>query len=407
MDTGSVTSLASATVTAYDTLTIRSAALVCRQRLVVCAKTPVLTEKHWAQNRLADFNLWDAGVGASVYDPNSLDLRLGHDRSARKLVIGTLSALSAWLQKCIEIAKASSTETGTLDDVSDSDGLSSQASDSYEREDTAELPISLGEAKDSIADLLDVLIDLGMVIRQAGASSRFRKADRTFELRMRRPDEAYSILAEHLRFVLSLSAIPRQTTTPGHDSPPTRHSYSERVVPHHWTVANTLQFEQQVLLDTNMKRFNRFVFAMERGEKLDFRREQENASTNLHAPNKFTQRQTGQPFKTQGSILETQSEIVESKKTDRSPGSVTNTNQVSEFPPGQELEPTAMRIRMGAQPTAIARQSDYPAAPKLKNDTKAVSCPYCLLTLSTNSIAEGQWRSAVSKMSVEKHTKEL
>lgn len=57
----------------------------------------------WAENRLFDFNLWAAGVGASAKLTASLDYRLASQPEGRIVVMGFLSALLAALEECKEL----------------------------------------------------------------------------------------------------------------------------------------------------------------------------------------------------------------------------------------------------------------------------------------------------------------
>lgn len=52
---------------------IYNAAALCRLSLEDCLTVESLREHGWAENRLADFNLWAAGVGASAPTQASLD----------------------------------------------------------------------------------------------------------------------------------------------------------------------------------------------------------------------------------------------------------------------------------------------------------------------------------------------
>ena len=61
----------------------------------------------WAENRLADFNLWAAGVGASAKLKASLDERLAHETSTRGIVTNLLVLLQSIIHECYEIGKPS------------------------------------------------------------------------------------------------------------------------------------------------------------------------------------------------------------------------------------------------------------------------------------------------------------
>lgn len=57
-------------------------------------------QDEWAENLLADFNLWSAGAGASANDRASLDHRLAPEPDVRAVVINLLSMLNAVVKRC-------------------------------------------------------------------------------------------------------------------------------------------------------------------------------------------------------------------------------------------------------------------------------------------------------------------
>ncbi|KAI4657230.1 uncharacterized protein J4E79_007847 [Alternaria viburni] len=245
--------------TVYDTATIRAVTQECQQEFRTCAEVPALTEKHWAENRLADFNLWGAWVGASAEEPNSLELHLYHDSEAQKVVISTLSILIAWLRKCKEVAETQRTGSQPPAAASDSNAIPTRTNTS----DGHETPIGLQEAKKSVGDILAALIDLGIAIGHdvGGVPSRFTAADRALEEQA--DGSLYLELTEHLKFVLSSAKIPRIATR-SNEALMRRTSYQELAVPKSWAVVGDVSHEQLILLKANIKRHNRFVYAQKR-----------------------------------------------------------------------------------------------------------------------------------------------
>ena len=63
--------------------------LRCRKSFETCLTASSAADKEWLINRLADFDLWAAGIGAAVDHSGSLDHRL-KDRSDLAEVISTL-----------------------------------------------------------------------------------------------------------------------------------------------------------------------------------------------------------------------------------------------------------------------------------------------------------------------------
>lgn len=77
----------------------------CRTSFRRCLASKELMVDEWAENRLADFNLWAAGLGASAKPEVSLDTRLINDPGARDVVIGLLLTLKAYIEQCERLGK--------------------------------------------------------------------------------------------------------------------------------------------------------------------------------------------------------------------------------------------------------------------------------------------------------------
>ncbi len=55
----------------------------------------------WAENRMADFNLWAAGAGALTTGKASLDHRLKTDPQTHRIVTNLVLILEALVEDCI------------------------------------------------------------------------------------------------------------------------------------------------------------------------------------------------------------------------------------------------------------------------------------------------------------------
>lgn len=77
----------------------------CRKSLEGCCEVDSLMGGHWAENRLADFNLWSAGVGASASRQASLDRRLRFHRDTKFVFLGLLSTLWEWTERYKELGR--------------------------------------------------------------------------------------------------------------------------------------------------------------------------------------------------------------------------------------------------------------------------------------------------------------
>ncbi|KAK4444752.1 hypothetical protein QBC34DRAFT_334438, partial [Podospora aff. communis PSN243] len=191
---------------------IFDATVSCRKSLVECQSIKPLKDHGWAENRLADFDLWAAGVGASAKQRASLDWRLYFQPQARIVVTNLLVTLREFIQQC----RVLGCDDGTTDEqtttdqhdswVEDVPGFSPAAVAGHCAGDKSRAPLSDGESDDSCSssssrsasdngiqttallelmrhteDLLDQLIRLGLAIRRSGTNARLRKADSTFD----------------------------------------------------------------------------------------------------------------------------------------------------------------------------------------------------------------------------------
>lgn len=84
---------------------IFEAAAACRRSLLKCQRVERLMKDEWAENRLADFNLWDSGIGASARNRASLDARLMMRKDAQKIVGNLVQVLTAVVEECIARGK--------------------------------------------------------------------------------------------------------------------------------------------------------------------------------------------------------------------------------------------------------------------------------------------------------------
>lgn len=82
--------------------TILEAATTCRFAFRTATTVPRLMQQEWAENRLADFNLWSAGAGAYTIGKASLDHRLRANPEAHIIIINLLLMLKILIDKCID-----------------------------------------------------------------------------------------------------------------------------------------------------------------------------------------------------------------------------------------------------------------------------------------------------------------
>jgi hypothetical protein len=74
--------------------------------------TPRLMHQEWAENRLADFNLWASSAGTYATGKASLDYRLREN-----VDVNLLSMLRILVQKCISQGKVRAFKVSSLADA--------------------------------------------------------------------------------------------------------------------------------------------------------------------------------------------------------------------------------------------------------------------------------------------------
>lgn len=79
---------------------ISEVAKQCRARFEECLHLQPLVQYEWAENRLADFNLWAASIGAFAGERASVDDRLALQLDTKNFVISILSLLQGCIEKC-------------------------------------------------------------------------------------------------------------------------------------------------------------------------------------------------------------------------------------------------------------------------------------------------------------------
>jgi hypothetical protein len=72
---------------------------------VECKKVEGLMKNEWAENRLADFNLWASGIGASARNRASLDARLALRQDARDVIANLLRLLNTVVEECMVLGR--------------------------------------------------------------------------------------------------------------------------------------------------------------------------------------------------------------------------------------------------------------------------------------------------------------
>ncbi|RSL53220.1 hypothetical protein CEP54_010490 [Fusarium duplospermum] len=253
-----------------------------------CKSVEVQRVRDWAENRILDFNLWAAGIGALSTSRSSLDKRIASQPAVRSVVLGLLSALKTLTQHCLDLGSGPTSNSSPYfvqdGDEPDLDGSSSEQSDTFapwsdnsDSEETGQKPCKslLEQAMAETDSVLSQLIRVGKVIRAAGTVSRLRRADGNFSFEdyQHLEDEGYKqspkVDIEDLR------ALKAHLMTVLFAQPPENVTGLRLVARNPWsfeTDFNNLQDHHRSTIEqlcfANLLRRNRFNYAKRHAEKL-------------------------------------------------------------------------------------------------------------------------------------------
>ncbi|KAJ4169096.1 hypothetical protein NW754_011028 [Fusarium falciforme] len=386
-----------------------------RRTLERCKSVEVQMVQDWAENRMLDFNLWAAGIGASSTSQSSLDKRLASQPAVRSVVLGLLSALKTLAQDCLDLGSGStSSATPYLaqdGDEKDLDDSSSEQSDTFapwsdnsDSEETDGQPhVSLLEqAMGDTDSVLGQLIRIGKVIRAAGTVSRLRRADENFSIEDYRhlEDEGYKqspkvdiedlrALKAHLMTLLFVK--PSKTgAEPGSGA---RGPWGFETDLGNLQEAHRSTIEQ--LCFANLLRRNRFNYAKRHAEKLA-------ASAEIHGPDNT---KTSAEGTAQGENAMGPTEQVPSPE--QAPN-VASTNLLlpdlrqqglmSETTPSEGTVDTRALKKAANSQVALSRKSvsldksGWPHPPGLAKSRASFRCPCCHQALPSEESKQLLWR---------------
>ncbi|QKX62441.1 uncharacterized protein TRUGW13939_09602 [Talaromyces rugulosus] len=306
--------------------TIFNSAIACREIFRTATKFSRLMRQEWAENRLADFNLWTAGSGASTTGKTSLDHRLQANQETHIIIVNLLCMLRILIEKCIK--EASATEENASE-------LSSG---------------ELSRIKD-VEDSLNQLSRLTVAIRKAGVRSRLQKAESSFN-----PENSQiSSLRRHLELLLLIH--------------PEKHGSSESS--RNQLDAARLTPIQSRLIDANLKRRNRFLYAQRHAQKLEINSKKQDDRPS--APVVVVKSQ--QP---QQEIILTENPRAQSTTT------ATVVDEQILIPPKAASTTTVVSV--------TSSRISYPKPPPIHDDQIIFTCPCCCQSLPTTVARGSHWK---------------
>ncbi|KAJ5398855.1 hypothetical protein N7465_009344, partial [Penicillium sp. CMV-2018d] len=354
---------------------IKNAAQQCLEGFTQCLEVPALKENEWAENRLADMNLWISGTGACARGRASLDSRLVSRPEACDVIANLLRLLNTVIGECrtqSPIQESSSTHYDEEDSAhskqegqgrafspwSDDSSSNSQSEDACDTKITHANP--LRESMYNIESMQDQLARIAVAIRRSGMRSRLQKADQRFEA------AEHEELEGHLVGMLltQLKCCPQERDP------------------------SKLNEVQLRLVRCNLKRRNRFLYAQQHSKGLDagpIRRENRTA-----APKKveLTQEEMAKR-KADSKALNDGSKHANSTIVTGTSASKLSDN--FNLPEPDHAAPTASSI---ISTTAI--DLDYPRPPRFKDDAHLFRCPCCCEALPVEMANKNRWRKHIA-----------
>lgn len=337
----------------------------CLNHFSDCLGIESLMVDEWAENRMADFNIWIFSMGATARGRASLDSRLASRPGTRNVIIELLHLLDALICQCKGFDQDAATpDSASLhsDDEDFAEVYSSLGqdlprsfspwSDASDTEDEQASPELIGQHNPllgkmrHIETLLDQLARISVAIRRSGNILRLQKAD----LRLN-PDE-HQELRDHLILIL--------LHRPGH--------------------INELTEVQKRLVDANIRRRNRFMYAQTHAEHLGMARD----------------RPQSHHTTVSRSIIAGNSEDAAQRKSEirpstRSEAETTTTATAIDNP--SILDVTRFRVP-GATTvmSSTAVKIKYPHPPRIKKDAKLFKCPCCCQALPAELAETDKWK---------------
>ncbi|KAJ9151784.1 putative transcription factor Zn, C2H2 protein [Pleurostoma richardsiae] len=361
---------------------IFEAAKACQGGLTACVKVPVLMEEEWAENRLADFNLWANGVGALATGRASLDSRLGFKPEVQRVVTNLLYLLKDIVDECYKIGIGLTDDKTTDLRRTEQAERGRSASPCLDEQERSFSPWSDGSSTDTDMSLesfptdnrlsqvmtqtrviLNNLGRIGVAIRQSGTRARLQRADYLFN-----PEE-HAELRDHLTVVLLFR--------PG--------TWREQLQ------SRKLTEVQDRLITCNLKRRNRFIYAQTHAKGLtttsflSVNAKRDNSGSQAKASQKTTS-DVGKPDISATQEAKRQSSDQAKKQTAKTETAASALSEAFALPDISVSQAATTQV------SATATKMNYPRPPPTKAETDFFKCPCCCQTLPIMISQGNRWR---------------
>ncbi|KAL7893700.1 hypothetical protein HDV64DRAFT_262102 [Trichoderma sp. TUCIM 5745] len=367
--------------------TISQASADCLQSFTDCLAVESLGKDEWAENRLADFNLWVSGTGASAQKRASLDSRLALEPQAREVILTLLNHLAEAVNRCKALALSEITDEQPVAGAQTGRSSPVWSDESTDEELEVELRLlasrsPLGKQMKAVELMLDQLARIALAVRRSGRRSRLQKADQQFK------PEDHSDLQTHL--VTILLAHPESSGGPFH-----LFDLNNPSILKEQTDPARLSEIQQRLVRCNLKRRNRFLYAQRHAEKLGSGILQNQSHIQPIEATETPPDASKEPVKVVVTsvplpIQEKQPDRGESAPVDPTVRTGTSASAVSNALALQQMHKSAPAASTVMSTTV--RSLKYPHPPKVGEDVLIFKCPCCCQALPRVFLEGQKWK---------------
>ncbi|KAH8699354.1 hypothetical protein GQ44DRAFT_832153 [Phaeosphaeriaceae sp. PMI808] len=403
------------------TSSIADATISCRQSLTKCLDVKSLKDD-WAEDRLADFKLWDAGVGASSNRKSSLEERLASKPHVRNVVLNLLMVIKITIDQCGELGRKVDQHTKAIPEALYEQPKEDAEGPSLSVADQAGVDIhsaNLLEAVQTADTLLNDLARLGAVIRKAAIKSHIEKADGEF----RDSSADLQALKKHLTRIVLFRPQHLEERRAIFWQGPGINFFEMSTPEQHACLSNfglgagktlgagEMTEVQQRLMTANLRRNHRFRYSQRHALKLEQGQVQPARSTVpdlAHISGATTETKSnanvaGGPspqFTTTTSLTPTGSPENVSTETKEQRGSYLSDTTASAINTESMDAPEASVApsqQSGTDASAVTSRikTQYPQPPRLKERAITFKCPCCCTPLERKVHGTRRWRKHI------------
>ncbi|KAH7131289.1 hypothetical protein EDB81DRAFT_728454 [Dactylonectria macrodidyma] len=392
----------------------------CASTFTYLADQSGISDHDWLEDRAADFAWWSHGLKAQKTGRSSLDFRLRNRPDIQKIISGLLhsllSALEEYPRSCGDAQKASGNDPTA--DRNETDDESSESDGSSTHSPWSELSIEgpEGKAKTSspatplsedsgprffIKTNLSLLVKMSIAIRKSGAKLRYLKADEYLQSHM--DNNEYMELRQHLSFLIQVGPYEQRLFIElGRQSTINKIPKAVQIVVRAWILdPSRITPIQQRLVETNVTRRNRIIYARRMFDKDAIPEKRENDVSRIVASSPVSEARLlsiTQPTRVDLNVQkphsakpldQPSSQHVESIRT------LTATELGSQFVLPNLLPTKAKETQsIVTKVTRTGFKQDYPPCPAHE---RSFQCPYCVQVLPEEYSLKSRWRGHVAQ----------